>query len=524
MDQHTLRRLPAFVSTKILLVGVVVLGALVIAARVKGWSLLPRQPLLGGQSASASRTADWCNEHGVPESLCVICHPELKDKLLWCREHGLPEDLCTICHPERADQFVLCSEHGLPQSHCPQCSPAFARSARELPQSGDADATRSRPSLRPDPTPARSKAAADTDQPPSKLSPVRLASRRIAQDAGIEVATARLLVISDTVTGNGMVTYNANRYAEIHPRVEGILRDVQVDVGDQVRRGDVLARVDSAELGRAKADYLANLALVDLAQKNVDRLESLAQKGITAEKDLLEAETRSREVQVNLARSRQVLLTLGVTPRQIDRFVTSGEPDSVLEIVAPQDGVVVERRAVEGEAVQPTSHLFSVADLATMWVTVDVLERDLLAVRVGQPVVFQVSAFPSREFPGKLTWVSPEINERTHTVQARVVLENSDGLLRAHMFGRARIEASAPRQALLVPKTSVQTHQGTQVVFVKQSDTVYKPRTVQVKKRSGDLWEIESGLQSGEAVVTTGSFLFKTELDRGAIGSGCCAE
>ena len=482
---------PVRLTVKALLVAVAVAGVLVLGVAVKGWTLPLALVGIGQRTGPVDESPDWCGEHGVPERLCTLCDPALKETLLWCAAHDLPEELCTLCHADLAGRFEVCPDHGLPTAFCQRCGA----------------------------TPGT--ATADAATPDLQL--VRLASRKIAEDAGIEVVATGPSVLTDTVIGNGAVRYNQNRYTQVRPRVEGIVLKVLVDVGVAVHRGDVLARVDSSQLGRAKADYLAALALVELAEKNVARLKGLAAKGITAEKDLFEAETHLREDQVNVARSRQALLTLGVSHEEIDRLATSGAPDSVLEITAPQDGVVVERLAVEGEAVQPTTHLFSVADLATMWLVVDVNECDWLRVAPGQSVSFRAPALPSLEFAGTLTWISPEMNPRTHTVQARVELENDRGLLRANMFGKATIEVSSPHESLLVPKSAVQTHKGVQLVFVKKSDTVFEPRPVRVRQRGGPMWEIESGIQSGDEVVTTGSFLFKTELERGAIGSGCCA-
>lgn len=508
MERQTLLKMSAGLSLKILLPTVVITGVVFLVAAVKGWTPPLGLSILSSETGEAKPPADWCPEHGVPESLCTLCNPALKEKSLWCGEHGLTEDLCTLCHPELAGRFDVCREHRLPPSFCPQCADAIADSVRQS-TGGDPDSGQK----------ATRTTGAEVDLPL-----VRLASRRIVEDAGIVVAPTHFAEVTNTVTGNGVVTYNQNRYAQVRPRVEGFLREVLVDVGAKVRRGDVLARVDSSGLGSAKADYLAALALVELAQRNVERMKSLSAKGITPQKNLLEAETHLREDQVNVVRTRQALLNLGVTHRQIDRFVTVGEPDSILEITAPQDGVVVERHAVEGEAVEPTSHLFTVTDLTTMWVVLDLYERDVLRVAVGQSVAFHVPAFPSDEFIGTLTWISPEVNSRTRTVRARVEVENPNALLRANLFGKATIATSEPHQTLVVPKEAVQTHEGIQLVFVKKSDTVFEPRPVRVGQKNGRHWEIVSGVQPGEEVVTTGSFLFKTELQKGAIGGGCCAE
>ncbi len=567
-------------SAKFILPALAVAAVVIAGVLIKGWPIHPFVQASGPKYDPA----DWCAEHGVPESLCTLCHPELKEKLLMCAEHGLPESLCTLCHPELAQRFVMCTEHNLPESYCTICNPP-AQSAdkpdwcaehgvpqsrctlcnRTLespmcaehgvpeslcticsPQLAQTIPTCTEHGLPPAfcPRCAQSRALRGAGDPGSvagvplllprgaesvtlcrlNLPLVKLASPRTAEDAGIEVAPVESRMLDRKVTCNGVADYQQNRFAPVRPRVEGIVREVLVDVGTRVQRGDVLAVVDSATLGEAKADYLSAVALLELAEKNLGRLAGLAARQIVPGKTLIEAETRFTEARVNVSRARQRLENLGLSPSDIEVLEKSQDTSSLLQITAPLQGVVVRRQVAPGEAVEPTSELFAVANLDTMWVHLQLYEDDAQKVRNGQPVTFIVDNATRDAFSGKVTWVSSEVNVQTRTIQVRAEVNNRQGLLRAGMYGTGVIQIEPPSPTQVIPKLAVQWHEGAPVVFVKKGADLFEPRRICVGRKEDSFWEVTAGVKLGELVATTGSFLLKTELKKGAIGAGCCGD
>jgi cobalt-zinc-cadmium efflux system membrane fusion protein len=199
---------------------------------------------------------------------------------------------------------------------------------------------------------------------------------------------------------------------------------------------------------------------------------------------------------------------------------------NLLKIAAPLDGTIVRRNAVGGESVESTTELFSVARLDHVWAHLDVFERDLERIRVGQEVVFRVAGLAPRQFMGKVIWVDSEVHERTRTIRVRAQLENADTLLRAHMFGQGEIRVRSPRQSLIVPRDAVQWEGTSFVVFVRGKRlSEFEPRRVLIGRNDGHYAELAwAELELGDNVATTGSFLLKTELMRDAIGAGCCGE
>ena len=458
-----------------------------------------------------SVSSDWCQEHGVPESLCVRCQPELTQSLPMCREHGVPEAVCTVCRPDLAQNFTLC-EHRLPAGLCVACD----RDEGASPVGGELRASRIG-----SPNGVAGAAAATADLPR-----VRLAGPDIAGKIGLELKAVSRQELRSVVAAAGEVEYDQTRYAHVRPRVSGIIRGFLVKPGDTVTRGQVLAVIDSAELGQAKADYLAAMPLVELWTQTLSRNRGLGEKGLVAEKSILEAETELRRAKAETIKAAQRLRNLGMDRAQIASLAEEDEEErNLLRITSPLDGTIVGRGAVPGESVEPNTELCAVADLTQVWVQLDVYEKDVRRIQVGQLVRFTVPGLAPEEFTGRVAWIETELNDRTRTIRVRAEVTNRGGLLRAHMFGRGEIEVAPPRSSLVVPRDAVQWEGLTYVVFVRRRSDEFEPRRVLLGQRSGPLVELAwADLQPEDSVVTTGSFLLKTELMRDAIGAGCCGE
>jgi cobalt-zinc-cadmium efflux system membrane fusion protein len=192
------------------------------------------------------------------------------------------------------------------------------------------------------------------------------------------------------------------------------------------------------------------------------------------------------------------------------------------ELRSPAGGRIVDHQIVSGEWVDATDVLLVVADTSNMWLLGDAYERDLLRLRRGLEVLFTVDGLAGVSFEGTLSWVSSQVDDRTRTVRVRADLPNPDGLLRARMFGHARIVLHDDDEVVSVPSEAIQTDGCCQLVFVQQSDAVYQPRKVLLGSSAGGFVEVLSGLDEGESVVTVGSFLMKTEILKSNIGAGCC--
>jgi cobalt-zinc-cadmium efflux system membrane fusion protein len=351
---------------------------------------------------------------------------------------------------------------------------------------------------------------------------VRLASAEIARSIGLESVRVRRESLRQTLTVNAEVVYDATMFARVTARAPGVVAQVHKNVGDAVQRGEVLALVDSSELGNAKAAVLTAATTLRLWERNHARQQLLLAQGIAAEQEALETETKLAESRIELARARQRLQNLGLSNAQIEQVIAGDDTSSLLELTAPFDGLVVERAATIGEVVDIIAPLLAVAGTTCLWAMLDLAQADLPQVQVGQPVVLTVDGMRGEAFAGRVASIDSQADPRTRRIKARAVIKNESGLLRAHSFGRAEVSLRAGEPALLVPKAAVQWDGCCNVVFVGESQTRFRPRKLRLGCESGDFYEVLEGLKGDEAVVTQGSFLLKTEILKDSIGAGCC--
>lgn len=410
--------------------------------------------------------------HGVLASICPKCNPALaavfQAKGDWCGEHGLPESVCPICHPERG-----------------------GRPSR--------DVSASKPS------------GQAKDGSPTDGTVVRLKDAAIAERAGFRTAKAVVRPGGGGIAATASVVYDAARVARINARSPGVVRSLQVDLGSRVEPGAQLAVVESAEVGADRSRLTAAKSRVLVARERVKIEEDLADKRLSTRVNLLAAQQELRAAQAEEASLASSLAIVGTSRGRSGSYALS----------ALLGGVVVRRNVSIGQLVHTDDILFEIVDTSVMWAELDVPERSLAEVSVGQLAELRFDALAGREFRAPVVSISPEIDPRTRTVRARVRLDNPDGVLRANLYGQARLRIEG-RQSVMVPYQAVQRAKAVHLVFIKQADERYEARRVDLGPADGDWIEVTKGIKAGELVVTEGSFLLKTETLKDSIGAGCC--
>lgn len=367
------------------------------------------------------------------------------------------------------------------------------------------------------------------DRPPSvtcatSSTEIFLDSPAAARTAGLDYMRVESGPLNRVVQRNAEVAYNANRYARLSSRAPGVVVEVLKDLGETIEAGEVIAVVDSVELGSAKADVLQAREILALWESNAQREQALFERGAGTERDLLESRTRLAEARIAVSRAEQRLRNLGLSDEQVARVGGERDTSSLLPITAPFQGVLVERNAVMGEVVDTAGALFAIADTSKMWAMVDLQESDLGVVRKGAPVLLTIDGVRREPIPGTLTWISTALDHETRTIRARAEFDNASELLRANMFGRVSILAGESREAVTIPKAAVQWEGCCNVAFVRVNEqgTHFKPVRLGLGFDAGDRYEVVSGLQGGETIVTRGAFVLKNELLKDAVGAGCC--
>lgn len=330
---------------------------------------------------------------------------------------------------------------------------------------------------------------------------------------GLRVATIQPGDLAETLTVTATVRPNQDRIARIAPRVEGRLVSVAASLGQHVRAGQVLATLDSIALGEAQTAWMQAQSTYRMAQADFKRSEALSADEIISQKDFLRAQADFEKASADLRAAEGKLRLLGTAPKHSDK-----DTASVLPIVAPFSGTIIEKQATQGALAMPGDTLFTVADLSKLWVEANLTEAMLAKVRTGNKASVSVAAYPGEKFQGQVTYIASVLDKETRTVQARIEILNKDGRLKPEMFATAMIETdSISRHALVVPDDAIVLLQGQPTVFVSGHGG-FEPRTVEPGQKLGGQTVIKSGLVAGDSVVVAGSYELKARMLKSQIG------
>ena len=334
----------------------------------------------------------------------------------------------------------------------------------------------------------------------------------------IESVETTMGEISQTVQLTGEVRVNQDRVVQVVPRVGGIIRSVSSFLGDVVEAGVVMAILDSRELADAKSAYFGSRERTRLAQTKFKREESLWRKKISSEQEYLNTQSSLAESQIEERAAAQKLRALGVSPESLQ-----GSPESSLtrfEVVAPFGGTVIEKNVTTGASVDEREPIYRIADLRTIWVIASVYEKDIAQIVSGQTAAVRTGAYRDRTFKGRITWIADILDERTRTLKVRVEVDNERRLLKPGMFVTADVTVGTRDNVLLVPGAAIRRQGGEIIVFVDEGSGRFERREVVTGVQSDGLVEIRKGLKRGERVVSAGSFILKSELEKEGFGGG----
>jgi len=335
----------------------------------------------------------------------------------------------------------------------------------------------------------------------------------VQKQNGVVVVPAKMQRLAGAVSATGKVEANADRIAHVSPRISGKIIAVKASLGDSVAAGQALATLDSVELGEALNRYHQSKTKLALAQSNMDRIKNLVEKKIAARKDILQAETDFRMAQTELHTDEERLSLYGIPTSDLKG---ENHKKPLLPVRSPIGGVITEKHAIVGELADPSKSLYTVADLSSVWVLVDINEKDLAKVRKGQAAIVTVGAFPDLKLKGRITYIADLVDEATRTVKARVEVANRGRKLKPEMF--ATVELALPSDAppvVAVPEDALQDLDGKKVVFVAENEAEFAARQVQTGRAAGGLVEIVSGLKEGERYAIKGAFILKSEIKKG---------
>jgi cobalt-zinc-cadmium efflux system membrane fusion protein len=349
-----------------------------------------------------------------------------------------------------------------------------------------------------------------------------------ARSHAIELEIVEPQPIAGTILATGKILVPEDRMANIGPVHEGRLVRLYAGQGSNVKKGQKLAELESADIDQAEADYLKALADsenarrtsqadVKFAQATYDRTKMLYEKSITAGKNVEAAEhdlemakasaaSVLAQTKAALTSARRHLLILGLKDSDIDALANKSSLGAVFSLTAPISGIVIERNGTIGATVGSDANVFKIIDISHVWIDANVFEKDLERVRRGQEVKVSVPAFPGATFSGRVILVSSVVDPETRTVKVRTEVPNPDGRLKPDMFTNVQIITDLHRTAISIPQAAVLDDNGKAVVFVSEGDG-YKKRVVTTGLQGNDRVEIIDGLNAGDKVVVKGNYL-----------------
>ena len=331
-------------------------------------------------------------------------------------------------------------------------------------------------------------------------------SQSFAQRAGIKTTEVKRAPLVPTIRVVGTVSFDPSRVAAVGTRLRALVRRTTKFEGDEVKVGDVLAELDSAELGEAQANLITNKAQTEAATINAQREKSLLDAQLTTAREAEIAATTARSQAAMLSASEQRVRALGGA---------GGSALGTTLLKAPISGHVVGRFIEPGQAVEANITAYKIADLSRLWIELSVTETSLGAVRMADKVSVAPVSDPTKVIEGKVAHVGEVIDLTTRTADVRVQVENEPHVLRVGQSVFATIQASGPaHEALLVPRDAVVFVDGKSTVFRAETDTKVVPVAVKLGAANETDYEVLEGLKEGAKVVCNGAFYLKSELFR----------
>lgn len=357
-----------------------------------------------------------------------------------------------------------------------------------------------------------------------KLSPEK------QKEWGIVVGTATKQDVTSEITLPGVLALNLNKTANISSFVQGKIISLATDLGDRVRKKQVLVTINSPEFIQAQAAFLEARAKLSLSRKEYERAKILFKEKAIEEREFLRREAEFEKLSTDVGGLGSILHSYGMDHDQTEKLVeksASMKSDNELcelcnpnlPILSPISGTTIFRDVIVGEHVEPQKTLFTVSDLSILWALLDAYEKDLPFITRQSTVVIKSSLYPEKEFTGKITYISDQIDEKLRTIKIRVEVQNHERLLKPNMYiqGIAK-NKEAEKKVLAIPEEAIQNIEGEKIVFILEEADIFAVCHVELGERIGNKRLITKGLEGGEKIVIKGAFTLKAELNKESFG------
>ncbi|MFQ5703448.1 MAG: efflux RND transporter periplasmic adaptor subunit [Gemmatimonadales bacterium] len=323
-----------------------------------------------------------------------------------------------------------------------------------------------------------------------------------ASRLGITFAEAKVRSLDKTIRAVGFVRVAEPRMHWVAPKIGGWIEKLYVDFeGDWVQKGQPLLEIYSPQLVSAQEELIL--------ARNLQR--SLASSSI------LQVRSAS-DTLLNSARQR--LEYWDISEKQIAELERTGKVKRTLTLESPWSGIVMDKNVLIGSATKPGQQLYMIADLSVVWIETEFYEADLSLIAEGQSADVSVTAYPGESFPGRLEYVYPTLDEKTRTLKARIAVRNKGNRLKPGFYATVRLSANVADSALAIPASAIIRTGERELVFVVQPSGMLEPRDVRLGLRAGKWVQVLEGLQPGERLVNSATFLIDSESNLAAAMAG----
>lgn len=319
----------------------------------------------------------------------------------------------------------------------------------------------------------------------------------------------------------GSIAYNENLLVQVFTPYAGRIIDTFFNLGDEVKKGAPLFTIDSSDLLQAESTLLATAGVLELQNRNLNRVRQLLKTGGAPQRDVDQATSDQQTAEGNHKAARDAVRIFGKSEAEIDRIIAERHVDSTLIVRSPVDGQVTARNAAPGLYVQPGSAPapLTLANLSIKWMVANVVETDAPAFRLGQPVEARVAAYPGQVFRGRVTALGSSIDPSSHRQLVRSEIDDPANLLRPGMLANFTIEVAKPITSPAVRLDAVvREGDGTMAVWVTRDRRSFQRRLVKIGLAQGGRRQILDGVAPGELVVGTGAIFLSNKLANAASG------
>lgn len=331
----------------------------------------------------------------------------------------------------------------------------------------------------------------------------------------LKVAPVATSAFSEMLRVAGRIDFDEQRVSRIGASVTGRVTDLYAELGQEVKAGQVLARLHSSELGAAQMAFLKAEAQNDLQARNAERARQLFAADVIGRAELQRRESEHAIAAAEMRAYRDQLRVLGMSVAAVSALAKNGSIDSYSPVFSSISGTVVERNVAQGQVVQPADALYTVADLSRVWVVAEVPEQQAAQVAEGQSVDIEVPSLANNNgrITGKLIYVGRTVNPQSRTVLVRTELENKEGRLKPAMLASMLI-AGKPIDTLVVPGSAVVRDGNDEQVYVETAPGQYRLTKVKLGSESDGMRVVQGGIKAGDRVVVEGAFHLDNERKR----------